>query len=320
MSDEKIFQLCRQYGTTALEARRKFAGLLPEVYRRHLYKRKGFKDIFEFARILGGFSEEQVRRVLNLEKKFEDKPLLKSLLENGEVSVHKLARIASVATVENQEAWADKAQILSKSALETLVKDERMAQQAEHTREKDGLQEGLFKDASAVPGHRFNTENKNNVAEPLNLLKLKLTPENLEKLLELQEKGININALIEATLQNRDQEIRQEKEGLAAQIYTKKNVEQGKSSRYVPLKIKRIIEQEHGNKCSMPSCSKPAQNLHHTQRFALAKNHDPHYLAPLCKEHHQIAHTIDQKFHTLRQAKVMATNSTSYKSTPATAK
>ncbi len=35
--------------------------------------------------------------------------------------------------------------------------------------------------------------------------------------------------------------------------------------------------------------------IHHTQRFSLASTHDPHYLAPLCKEHHQLAHAVDLK-------------------------
>lgn len=77
--------------------RQKFLGLLPEVYKRRLYEKKGFGSIFEFAKKLAGVSEEQVRLVLNLEKRFEDKPILKALLVEGTVSVNKLARIVSIA-------------------------------------------------------------------------------------------------------------------------------------------------------------------------------------------------------------------------------
>jgi len=119
-------------------------GLLPEVNRRRLYEKKGFTSIFEFAKKLCSLSEEQVRRVLNLEQKFKDKPSLHKALISGEVSVSKLARIASVATPENETFWTEKAVQLPKLALETLVKDV-----------KNESDNGLLKpqiNAKSVPG------------------------------------------------------------------------------------------------------------------------------------------------------------------------
>ena len=97
MNDQQLFQLCKKYGAQTLEARRKFAGLLPEVYRRNLYEKKGFGSIYHFAAVLAGMSRKQVQRVLQLERKFEDKPILKEALVSGEVSINKLARVASIA-------------------------------------------------------------------------------------------------------------------------------------------------------------------------------------------------------------------------------
>src|SRR3989338_4471656 len=127
ISDQELLELCYKYGTQALLWRRKFIGLLPEVNRRQLYKRKGCSSIFEFAARLAGISREQVERVLGLERKFENMPILKKLLINGEVSVNKLARISSVANPENQEFLADQVRLLPKNALETLVRDEKYA-------------------------------------------------------------------------------------------------------------------------------------------------------------------------------------------------
>ncbi|MFA6992210.1 MAG: hypothetical protein WC269_02930, partial [Candidatus Gracilibacteria bacterium] len=70
---------------------------------------------------------------------------------------------------------------------------------------------------------------------------------------------------------------------------------------HVPVKIKKILRHEHGTKCSIPHCKKPAATIHHTTRFAIAPNHDPRFLAPLCREHHLIAHSVDQKFHEKRR-------------------
>jgi hypothetical protein len=65
---------------------------------------------------------------------------------------------------------------------------------------------------------------------------------------------------------------------------------------YVPAKIKKIIREEHGTKCSAPNCHKPAKILHHTARFAITQNHNPQFLAPLCEAHHEIAHKIDLRY------------------------
>ncbi|MBU0981623.1 hypothetical protein KKC94_02930, partial [Patescibacteria group bacterium] len=125
MTDEKLYELCKKYGRQALLWRQKFVGLLPEVYKRRLYEKKGFGSIFEFAFKLAGLSEKQVRLVLNLEQKFEDKPVLRRMLIDGEVSANKLVRIASVATRENEEELAAVVKTLPKSAVDTYARDIR---------------------------------------------------------------------------------------------------------------------------------------------------------------------------------------------------
>ena len=267
MSNQELYNLCKKYGAAALEARRKFAGLLPEVYKRQLYKKKGFGSIYEFAARLAGMSREQVQRVLQLERKFDDKPVLKEMLVNGKESINKLARVASIVTPENQEEIAAKVKVLSKSAVETFVKD--------YTNE-NRIQQPLIDDVS-VPGHRLELD------------------EDIEnQLAELQQKGIDVNEFLRECLQKRTQEISEEKEKLANEAKPTK-------SRYIKADVKRIIQKEHGTKCSVPGCNKPARVLHHTRRFALSPIHDPNYLAPQCHEHHEISHSIDQKFHQSRQ-------------------
>jgi hypothetical protein len=71
-------------------------------------------------------------------------------------------------------------------------------------------------------------------------------------------------------------------------------------SRYIPAKVKKIIKEEFGTKCSITNCKKQAEVLHHTQKFGLAHCHDPRFLAPLCKDHHTIAHSIDVKFNEIK--------------------
>lgn len=300
LSDRDLYSLCKKYGEQALYWRRKFIGLLPEVFKRKLYELHGFNSIFEFAAKLAGVSEEQVRRTLNLEKKFENMPILRSALVSGEVSISKLAKVASIATFENQECLMKQAQTLSSRALETLARDERLAMQ------QIGLEiKNVTNDIKSVPGNTsvqldFTTVNntKNSANEPQN--QLQLLPEIQAKLLELQQKGIDINELLKEFLAKREKEIKEEKEKIAKKLAAKDQQSQ-KQSKHIPAIVKRVLKREYGEKCSIATCKRPAENLHHTLRFALHSTHDPHYIAPLCREHHLIAHSIDLKFQKMRK-------------------
>ncbi len=261
MTDQELYEKARLYGQNALLWRQKFTGLLPEVNRRRLHERHGFGSIFEFAYKLAGLSEQQVRTALNLGERFANKPTLKALLENGEVSINKLVRVQSIATTKNEVELAQAVRVLPKSALETLVRDER-----------------------ALPGQR---------------IPLQLSGSVQARLTELQSKGIDLDALLTEFLDQREEKIAQEKEAIAENLPAAK-------SHYVPARTKRVVRAENGTKCSIPTCYRPAEELHHTQRFSLARTHDPHYLAPLCKAHHQIAHAIEQKVQTHRQAAIDA--------------
>lgn len=260
MTNEQLYQLCQEYGAKAKEWRQKFLGLLPEVYKRRLYREKGFGSIFEFAAKLGGVSELQVNTVLYLDKKFEKTPELRTLLTSGEVSVHKLARIASVAAPENQTYWANQVQSLPKEAIETLVRD--------HTCGK------------LLPGQKLSTESVKK--------QIWLSSETAEKLLELEQKGLDISLLILDFLKERDERIENQKILLANQV-------RQTPSRHIPKQTKQLLMQEHGTKCAISTCLKTAEQIHHTQRFSIDKTHNPFYLAPLCKAHHRIAHAVDTK-------------------------
>jgi len=233
---------------------------------------------------------------LNLEKRFEDKPVLKKMLENGEASINKLARVVSIATLENEEELAEKIKMLSKSALETVVRDEKIAAAADESaaiKNENGLQKPFF-DSEGLPG------------QAVEALKFQLADDVMEELNELYSKGIDVNELLRTALKRRKKEIAEEKERLSEEVVQEEKffaaAGQPIKSRYIPIKIKRILREEYGDKCSITTCQKPAATIHHTQRFGLSQNHDPRFLAPLCREHHAIAHSIDLKYQRVRTA------------------
>lgn len=125
MNDKELFELCKRYGREAKLWKRRFVALLPEVYRRGLYRRKGYGSIFEFAAKLGGVSKNVVEDVLNLDVKLEDKPELKKLIPK--VGVNKVRIVATIAKKDDENEWVKKVKKMSKLALETHVRDMRMS-------------------------------------------------------------------------------------------------------------------------------------------------------------------------------------------------
>lgn len=401
LSNRDLIRLCRRYGEEVMKWRRKFAGLLPEVNRRRLYEKKGYASIFEFGARLGGFSVEQIRRVLNLDRALENLPILRGLLVCGEVSSNKLAKIVSVTCAENEKFWAKQVQILSCRALETLVRDMKVVNSREVSEEGCGFwdgsecknkndsegdnvfavnpgegfqnQDGLFKINNANKSVHVNTEIKEkynyvnmpdkeidkekrcpesaregdsdgereyfkntkrkssrSVAELVTLLNsLELDEDILEQLMDLKKKGLDVNNILRTLLARRREEIAAEKARIGDKLEMKSyqkvmsgrgNVleheraeenstlvyggkinlygdsEQsggGSPSRYIPVAVRRVLNEEYGTKCSIPHCTRRAHDLHHTRRFALSAVHDPRYIAPLCEEHHKLAHQVD---------------------------
>ncbi len=237
-------------------------GLLPEINKRRLYEQKGFGSICEFAYKLAGLSEAQVRRSINLEKKFENFPSLHRVLVEGEVSVNKLGRVASIASSENEKQLAEAVIGLPQAAVETMVRDLKI---------ENGLE------AKCVRAHTFE-----------------LSKELMEKLTELAEKGLDPNEILMELLERREVEIQEEKEEIAAEV-------QVTTSRYVPVKVRRVLKREYGDKCSISTCKKPAEHIHHKVPFSLEKKHDPRFLAPLCKAHHTLAHGVNLKARNIRE-------------------
>ena len=275
LSDKNLYVICKKWGAAALVARKKFAGLLPEVYRREmaarekggswLQKRK-FTCVYEFAARLAGMSRDQVDQVLRLGKRFEDKPILREALISGEVSPNKLARVVSIATVENQREILEKVEALSNRALEVFVKD--------------------FKNVNGLGEPR-------NEQMSLHVQTLKLDDDIEKELLEMQAKNINVNGLLREFLRERKEKMEKGKRE-AAEKQTQEASDRAiigfPATRYVPVEVRKVVHEEFGDMCSMPGCEKPAENLHHEKGFAKDQCHDPRYLKPLCKGHHELAH------------------------------
>ncbi len=273
LSDKVLLEQCERFGREALVLRNKFRALLPEVERRKLWKKKGYGSVFEFGKRLAGLSDAQVSESLNIAVRLEDKPMLRGLLESGEVSVNKLRRVMPIMTCENEGELAEKVQVLSSRALEVFAREvPREASALDHRHVPKSECNSLFAQEHELG---FNEEVE-------------------QRLKELKAKGIDINEALMEFLDKREEKIIQAKVEVTESLPEE-------SSRYIPVRVRKIIEQEYGTKCAKTGCTRPSQELHHTARFALTKSHDPNLLAPLCGEHHQIAHAIDIKVQEMKR-------------------
>lgn len=125
LSDKELYALCKKYGLETRLTRRRFAGLLPEVFVRRLYKKRGHAGIHEFAAKLAGMSKETVDKILCMAKNLEDKPCLREQLVSGSEGWSKIERVAYIATPETDEFWAEKVSSLTQLALEAFVQEAR---------------------------------------------------------------------------------------------------------------------------------------------------------------------------------------------------
>ncbi len=304
ISNEKLLNMCKVWGKMALGARNKFIGLLPEVNKRKLYAKK-FVSIFHFAAVMAGVSREQVQSALNLANVFEKMPNLLALLVDGVVSVNKLRRVVSVATVENEAELANLVQTLSKAALETFVRDILMKQARDREAKtvETQIKDGLFEPQNTPiswpgPDSEYTIKVQNSQPFEEYVSNPPLNNSVKKKLNELAQKGIDINELIDTALAQREVELAEDKQRAAEKAKQKliaQITEEKPISRAAPVATIRLLKREHGTKCAEPFCTKPAVEIHHTDRFAMSKIHNPNFMAPLCRQHHQIAHAIDTK-------------------------
>ena len=257
----KIHQNFVRFGANAKEWMRRCVLLLPEVAKCRIWEQKGFGSLYEYAGKLAGMSRNTVDDALRILRHIEDKPALQKVVEQK--GINAVRPVASIATPETQEFWAEKASVMSKNTLEVYVQEFRTS--------TGNMPENPHQQAI----DNFSEE----VSAPLKTtVVMQLDPELAAQLEKLKGSG-DWNALMKELLKIQE-----------AQLEEQKPEPVRTESRHIPNKIQRYVRRRTNNTCSFPKCTKPSEILHHTQRFALEKIHDPDRLEPLCEAHERIAH------------------------------
>ncbi len=245
-----------KYGASAKAWIRQCVMLLPEIEKHQIWKKKSFGSIYEYAAKLAGMSHSTVDDALRILEKIENKPNLRLVAENKGLGA--VRPVVAIATPGNEKFWAQKAAAMSKHTLETYVQE--------------------YKKQSALdfrPGTEFRVKEE---SERSVNISMDLEPETATLLLKLKGQG-DWNTLMQEFLKLREEKLAMEAPEPVIN-----------ATRYIPTRIKRHVLRKTNGQCAYPGCAKPYKILHHTQRFALEKTHDPERLTPLCKGHEAIVH------------------------------
>jgi hypothetical protein len=247
----------------------KLLSLLPEIFKRRIYEKEGYVSIYEYAGKLAGLSYGVVEKTLSTVKNLEGKPSLQKAVETQ--GIHKVALVAKLASPETDAAWADKVNNMSKNALAELAKE---------VRAKKGEIDSL---CQAAP-----TPIKIELDKEMQFMFLKLKKQIGDY---LSNKETMRRILKTMTGENFAEEKNPRGRIRAKNIENDKGAEMTNDSaimRYIPAKEKRAALSKSKEKCAYPHYNRPADLLHHRERFHEKRSHKS--IIPLCKAHHEFAH------------------------------
>ncbi|MBI4235171.1 hypothetical protein HY604_02630 [Candidatus Peregrinibacteria bacterium] len=305
-------------GTSRNRLTRELLMLLPEIFKSGIY-RKYAATIVEYAGKFGGLSKGVVLKRLRLEKRLEDKPILReAILTEG---VHKVALLAGVVTKENEQALVEKLKGMSKPGVEQMAKEIRAKRASGESACRAGGDVTLQMDfGDRVAGDCYNIEvtGGDGVAAG-DSAKCKAVPTKIKieldeamtlKFLQLKKKfGKNLQnkevmkKILEVAMasppkagpaacsESKNRETVQSTVSIPGDTFSNEKSQQ-RVEKTVPRTVSAARKQEAlsetSGKCSYPNCNYPAAVLHHPERFAISRSHK--LLRPLCKAHHEFMH------------------------------
>ncbi len=266
----ELHQKFRYYGRNALHWKRKCILILPEIEKERVWEQKGFGSIHEYASRLAGISRSCVDDALRIIHAVEDKPELMQVIEK--FGVNAVRPVATIATSETAQFWAEKAATMSKNTLETYVREVRTQDQSWQNTYPTG------EDRHLVNQPLFEAEQLRPSTRLAKLIPMELDLEIAAELEKLKSDG-DWSTLMKELLNARKQLLELQK---PKPVNT--------TSRHIPAKIQKYIIQRSKGRCEFPRCNKKYNILHHTQRFALEASHDPDLIVALCAAHERLAH------------------------------
>ncbi|MFH1533419.1 MAG: hypothetical protein ABID64_00630 [Nitrospirota bacterium] len=249
----------------------KLLALLPKIEKLKIYEKEGYANIYDYAAKIAGLSSGVVVKALKLEKKLQDMPHLQKAIETQ--GINKVGIVAGLATKENEQELAEKVENMNKPALQEYSKEARGKVTVGWKVELDEEMMFMFLKLKKKLGK--NLSNKECLRKILEEMQVRVQERERVRVNEnskSQRQGI-------ATKKSRPQ-----RQGQKAPKIPGEKVSGEKVTRYISIHLKRKLSEQ----CSHQSCHRPAEVIHHPDRFSQNRNHEN--LKPLCKQHHEFAH------------------------------
>ncbi|MDP4008563.1 MAG: HNH endonuclease signature motif containing protein [Candidatus Peregrinibacteria bacterium] len=284
--------------------------LIPEIYKKEIYKSYGCANIYEYAaRFGGGLSAGVVDKVIKVEKKLSEvscQNLFETVREQG---VHKVAMVACFATKENEKELIKVVENLPKAAVQEYSREMRgkisrapmkieldgvMRYQLEKMKQKMKVQsnkEILKRLIQAQFDHFFPGENFEEVEDDGEIAEVVSSgAEAVDRGAETVDGGAEAMGcgaelvVMDGAVVNCWDVVADEVVNREAKAVKKSK----KITRYIPKQKRTETLTKTGGRCSSPNCERPATEFHHENGYAKTKSHDN--LIALCKLHHKIIH------------------------------
>ncbi len=126
---QELHATFEMYGKNAKAWMRKCIMLLPEIAHKRVWQKKGYENIYEYARVFAGMSGHAVDEALRVLKRAEQLPAIQKVIEAK--GINAVRPIITVATPETDAFWAKKAEEMSQHALDAYVRATKYQYEAE---------------------------------------------------------------------------------------------------------------------------------------------------------------------------------------------
>jgi len=300
--DKTIHDQFSAYGKNAKAWMNKCVLMLPIVEKNRIWEKKNFSSIYEYAAKIAGMSRHKVDDSLRIIRRIEDKPGLMSVARAK--GVNAVRPVATIATKETDNFWADKAKKMDRNTLRVFAKDYK----SENLRNPGALYgkesragprlpvENSFYKPSCCSGAEIKNEMKKGVGEEKVQLSMKLDKKNAEALKQIKGDGDwndAINKLLsfsQKELVAEQKQLEETEKQFQKELKEEKPEKVTNCTRYKPAQITKFVKKRSRGLCEHPNCNKSAKHIHHIEPFALKKEHDPDKLVHLCEEHHELIH------------------------------
>ncbi|MDP4008052.1 MAG: HNH endonuclease signature motif containing protein [Candidatus Peregrinibacteria bacterium] len=266
--------------------------LIPEIYKKEIYKSYGCANIYEYAaRFGGGLSAGVVDKVIKVERKLSEvscQNLFETVREQG---VHKVAMVAFMATKENEKELIKMVENLPKAAVQEYSREMRgKISRAPMKIELDGVMRYQLEKMK----HKMKVQSNKEILKRLIQAQFDhfFPGENFEEVEGDGEIAEVVGGRAEAEAMDREDGAVVNRWDVVADETVNREAKAVKKSkkitRYIPKQKRTETLTKTGGRCSSPNCERPATEFHHKNGYAKTKSHDN--LIALCKLHHKITH------------------------------